>query len=71
MKTPSDSPWSFASLVWYDIVTSDETFLFRQRIYLVCVLGALVALQCIICYCFMASKSSLVLEKLFFLNYGI
>ena len=40
----------FASLVWYDIVFSVETSLFRPRIYLVGVLGALEALQCIICH---------------------
>ena len=40
----------FASLVWYDIVSSVETSLFWPRIYLVGVLGALEALQCIICH---------------------
>ena len=39
-----------ASLVWYDIVSSVETSLFRPRIYLVWVWGALEALQCIICH---------------------
>ena len=37
-------------LVWYDIVSSVETFLFRPRIYLFWVWGALEALQCIICH---------------------
>ena len=40
----------FASLVWYDRVSSVETSLFRPSIYLVWVLGALEALQCIICH---------------------
>ena len=39
----------FASLVWYYRVSSDEAF-FWPRIYLVWVLGALEALQCIICH---------------------
>ena len=34
----------FASFVWYDRVSSDETSLFRPRIYLVWVLGAIEAL---------------------------